>query len=146
GSELALNARLNLADSELDARLTLSSATAAAIAASAPEITIGLKGPLGAPKRSIDVAVFASWLALRAVEQQSKKLDVLEGREKPAAPGAGAAVERSPERTATDGVQADAPAVPGIASSPDAARPRPPIRSVQKPKSSERPHLAPEPA
>ncbi|TMJ31258.1 MAG: hypothetical protein E6G96_07745 [Alphaproteobacteria bacterium] len=146
GSDLAITARLNLADSELDARLILSSATAAATAANAPEITIGLKGPLGAPKRSIDVAAFASWLALRAVEQQSKKLEVLEGREKPAAPGPGAAVERSPERAATDGVQAEVPAVPSIASSPDAASPRPPIRSVQKPKSSERPHPAPEPA
>jgi large subunit ribosomal protein L24 len=40
-----------------------------------------LKGPLDMPRRNIDVGPFASWLALRAVEQQSKKLDVLEGRE-----------------------------------------------------------------
>jgi large subunit ribosomal protein L24 len=47
---------------------------------------IALKGPLDAPKRTIDVAALASWLALRAVEQQSKKLDVLEGREPPPSP------------------------------------------------------------
>ena len=46
-----------------------------------PEITIALRGPVNAPKRTIDAAALANWLALRAVEQQSKKLDALEGRE-----------------------------------------------------------------
>jgi hypothetical protein len=40
-----------------------------------------LKGPINAPKRTIDAAALANWLALRAVEQQAKKLDALEGRE-----------------------------------------------------------------
>jgi large subunit ribosomal protein L24 len=54
-----------------------------------PEITIALKGPINAPKRTIDAAALANWLALRAVEQQSQKLDVLEGREaSPPAPPA----------------------------------------------------------
>jgi large subunit ribosomal protein L24 len=46
-----------------------------------PEITIALRGPVNAPKRTIDAAALANWLALRAVEQQAKKLDALEGRE-----------------------------------------------------------------
>ena len=50
-----------------------------------PEIAVSLRGPVTAPRRTIDVAAFTSWLAVRAIDQQSKKLDVLESRE-PAAP------------------------------------------------------------
>jgi large subunit ribosomal protein L24 len=50
-----------------------------------PEIVMSLRGPVNAARRTIDVTAFTSWLAVRAIEQQSKKLDVLEGRE-PAAP------------------------------------------------------------
>jgi hypothetical protein len=140
GSELALIARINLAENDLDARLALS---AAAGTGTPPELIVMLKGPVSAPKRSVDVAAFASWLALRAVEQQSKKLDVLEGRE-PSVPVTGAAVERPPERSAIDGSHVDGP--PGANAAPtagsEASRPRPPIRSVQKPKPSEPAHPA----
>jgi AsmA family/AsmA-like C-terminal region len=79
--DLAASGSVNLAEAVLDARLTLSGAGGAGAPADArPEIGIALKGPIDAPKRTIDVAALASWLALRAVEQQSKKLDVLEGR------------------------------------------------------------------
>jgi hypothetical protein len=46
---------------------------------------VSLRGPVNAARRATDVTAFTSWLAVRAIEQQSKKLDVLEGRE-PAAP------------------------------------------------------------
>jgi large subunit ribosomal protein L24 len=39
---------------------------------------IGLKGPLASPRRSIDISALAGWLALRAVDQQSKKLEQIE--------------------------------------------------------------------
>ena len=48
-----------------------------------PDVVIALKGPIETPKRTIDVAAFSNWLAVRAVEQQSRKLDVLEGRAPP---------------------------------------------------------------
>jgi large subunit ribosomal protein L24 len=143
GNELALNARVNLAESELDARLVL---TAAATSATSlpPEITVTLKGPLRAPNRSVDVAAFAGWLALRAVEQQSKKLDVLEGRQ-PSAPLPGAAEERPPNRPAINPGQIDgsaAAAAPPVAG-PVAPRPSPQIRNVQKPKPPEPARPAP---
>jgi len=47
-----------------------------------------LRGPVDTPKRTTEVAALASWLALRAVEQQSKKLDVLEERAPPVQPAA----------------------------------------------------------
>ena len=52
---------------------------------------------------------FASWLALRAVEQQSKKLDVLERRELSVSV-TGPADQRQPEQTATQGAPASPPA------------------------------------
>jgi large subunit ribosomal protein L24 len=86
-ADLAVSGNLNLADGALDARLILfGTAGADAPSNTRPEVMIALKGPLDAPKRTIDVAALASWLALRAVEQQSKKLDVLEGREPPPSP------------------------------------------------------------
>jgi large subunit ribosomal protein L24 len=79
--DLAVSGSVNLAEAAIDARLTLfGSGGAGAPAGTRPEIGIALKGPIDTPKRTIDVAALTSWLALRAVEQQSKKLDVLEGR------------------------------------------------------------------
>jgi uncharacterized protein involved in outer membrane biogenesis len=135
GSELALNGRVSLADSDIDARLVLSSAPAAGVVANAPpEIVVALKGPISAPKRSIDVATFASWLALRAVEQQSKKLDVLEGRQQ----SVPAPVDpRPPGQAAIQGAQADRPVVPGVVPVvPEASRQPATVRGVQKPKAA----------
>jgi hypothetical protein len=128
GTELGLIGRVRLAENDIDARLVLSSpAAAGAFANAPPEIVVMLKGPISAPKRSIDVTTFASWLALHAVEQQSKKLDVLEGRD-PSVPATGP-VGRGPH--------ADSPAVPGVAPvGPEASRQRATVRNVQKPKPS----------
>jgi large subunit ribosomal protein L24 len=88
GGELALTGRVDLAETAIDTRLTLSGPElAGAPAAARPEIGIVLKGPIEAPRRTLDVTAFASWLALRAVEQQAKRVDVLEaGGELPATP------------------------------------------------------------
>ena len=37
-----------------------------------------MRGPLLAPKRTIDVSGFVGWLTLRSVEQQSRKLEAIE--------------------------------------------------------------------
>jgi large subunit ribosomal protein L24 len=104
GADLAVSGSVNLADGAIDARLTLlGAAGTGTLANTRPEIAITLKGPSDNPKRNIDVAALATWLALRAVEQQSKKLDLLEGREPaPAlAPPAGeAAIQTAPTQTA----------------------------------------------
>jgi uncharacterized protein involved in outer membrane biogenesis len=133
GAELALNGRVSLADNDIDARLLLSSAAGVSQNAQ-PEIVVTLKGAVNAPKRSIDVTTFASWLALRAVEQQSKKLDVLEGRQSSASVP-GPADQRQPE-TATQGEQAGGSPAAVVPSGPDASRPRATVRNAQKPKPS----------
>jgi len=86
GADLALSGSIDLAEGSIDGRLTLFGAGGAGAPANTrPEVVVGLKGPVDTAKRTVDVATLASWLALRAVEQQSKKLDVLEGREPPVA-------------------------------------------------------------
>jgi hypothetical protein len=81
------NPALGVPDVDLAVRrLTLSAMSRAASPTNIwPEIEVSLRGPVNAAWRATDVTAFTSWLAARAIEQQSKKLDVLEGRE-PAAP------------------------------------------------------------
>jgi large subunit ribosomal protein L24 len=82
GADLAVGGSVDLAEGTLEARLLLFGRGGANSPINArPEITIALRGPISAPRRIIDAAALANWLALRAVEQQSKKLDQLEGRE-----------------------------------------------------------------
>src|SRR5262249_27652955 len=120
-ADLAVNGNVNLAEGVLDARLTL---FGGAPADTRPEIGIVLKGPIDAPKRTIDVAALASWLALRSVEQQSKKLDVLEGP--------------APETSAQP-----APASANMQSDP--AAPKPPSAPKPKPLAPAAEHVQPLP-
>jgi len=119
-ADLAVSGTLNLADAALDARLILfGPAGPDAPSNIRPEVMISLRGPFEAPKRTIDVAALASWLALRAVEQQSKKLDVLEGREpppRPPQPEAAPAAPTSPAGALPEGTTSTA--------SPDTPTPR----------------------
>jgi AsmA family/AsmA-like C-terminal region len=137
-ADLVVNGGVNLIDGALDARLTLLGAGGAGAPANTrPEVLIMLRGPVDTPKRSIDVAALASWLALRAVEQQAKKLDVLEGRE-PAAASARPAIKL--QSVPAPGAVATEPATPGAAqsepaaSAPNPAAPPQPTTSAPKPK------------
>jgi hypothetical protein len=78
GAELGVSGSALLADDTIDAKLTLSAERPDAPAGTRPEVTITLKGATDAPKRAIDVTAFFNWLALRAVDQQSKRIDALE--------------------------------------------------------------------
>jgi large subunit ribosomal protein L24 len=79
--DLAVNGLVNLTDESIDARLTLSTIGPRAPMKTSPEIVVAIKGPIRGPTRTIDVTSFTNWLALRAIEQQSKTLDRLQGRE-----------------------------------------------------------------
>jgi len=121
-ADLTVNGSISLTGAALDGRLILSGMPGpGAPANTRPEIFIALKGPADAPKRSIDAGAFASWLALRAVEQQSKKLDVLEGREAPptpAAPAASGVTQAAPVQTAPARDASAPPAVNAKADDP----------------------------
>ena len=73
---MSASGNLDLVNTTLDARVALTGT--ANVASSRPEIVIQLRGPFAAPKRNVDVASLAGWLALRAVDQQSKTLEAIE--------------------------------------------------------------------
>jgi hypothetical protein len=136
GADLAVaGGGVSLSEGAIEARLVFSGvAGPSAPANTRPEIVIALKGPIDAPKRTIDVAALASWLALRAVEQQSKKLDLLEGREPPAPPAPPAA-DIPTGSAPSQSVPATAPAAPGAArAEPESPPLRPTVRPQLKPK------------
>ncbi|MEW6450639.1 MAG: AsmA family protein [Pseudomonadota bacterium] len=80
GADLAASANVNLTDGALDAQLTLNGSvpTGSTASATKPVIFISLKGALPDAKRTIDTNALANWLALRAVEQQSQKVEQME--------------------------------------------------------------------
>jgi large subunit ribosomal protein L24 len=133
GADLTMVGNLNFAEAEIDTRLVLSGTGGST--GGRPEIGITLRGPIDAPKRTTDVAMLANWLAMRAVEQQARKLDALEGRALPsqATPAKpDAVVEGAQPGTAAGG--SDSPSA--ARSAPEGARPRPPARSKARPSSS----------
>jgi hypothetical protein len=93
GADISASGNFDLINTTLDARVALSGP--AAPPAGRPEIVVSLRGPFAAPKRNIDVAALAGWLALRAVDQQSKKLEAIEQ-------GRGAPRETAPSIPDTD--------------------------------------------
>src|SRR5262249_57739993 len=79
GIDVGVSGSALLADDTIDAKLPLSPPERPdAPAGTRPEVTITLRGGTDAPKRALDVTAFFNWLALRAVDQQSKRIDALE--------------------------------------------------------------------
>lgn len=108
GADLSISAVIDLSQWMLDARLTLSGgADAPSQGAGRPELFVGLKGPLATPKRTLDVAAFSGWLTLRAVERQSKQIEVLESERKETTAGTAptAPVAETPARPGPEAVR-----------------------------------------
>jgi large subunit ribosomal protein L24 len=132
GADLSVSGSLDLVTQALDARLVLTATNAPALAGR-PELTIGLKGPLAAPRRTLDVSALAGWLALRAVEQQSKKLEQIEAeRARPA-----------PQPPVQSVPQSSPVSVVPQAPTPKTAAPLPPPLEI---KPAPRPAVVPRPA
>ena len=106
-----------------------------------PEIALALRGPFDAPKRTLDVAAFTSWLALRAIEEKDKRIDALQsGREVPVPPATPVQPPRAlPHRDAAP--DKAAPAAP----QPKAAPQRPPAAKAAPPPTDIRPPAAARP-
>jgi hypothetical protein len=86
GAEFAPAVSVDLTQSAIDARLVLSGPAGADTATGGhPDISVRLKGPMDAPRRTLEVNTLANWLALRAVDQKAKRVDALEqaARERP---------------------------------------------------------------
>ena len=85
GADLIIAASADLAETSLDVRLTLSGpAIGEGSATTRPEILVLLKGPAGAPKRTVDVSTLSGFLMLRSVERQSRQIDTIEAERREA--------------------------------------------------------------
>jgi uncharacterized protein involved in outer membrane biogenesis len=69
---------------QADIRAELAS-TAAGASTSRPEIQLFVTGPPDALNRTVDVAALSSWLAVRAIDRETRRLDSIERGETPAA-------------------------------------------------------------
>jgi uncharacterized protein involved in outer membrane biogenesis len=79
GAALSLAGALDFNTGAVDARMTLTAPPPAhALIRMRPELAVMLKGPLAAPARSLDVSALTGWLALRAAELQSRRLESIE--------------------------------------------------------------------
>jgi hypothetical protein len=129
GADVSASGNLDLVKSALDARVALTGT--ASVASSRPEIIIQLRGPLSAPKRNVDVASLAGWLALRAVDQQSKTLEAIEQ---------GRGITRDPPQSFPDSeIIPDAPLPDRNITLPRPRVKAPEVTPAQRPAALERP-------
>jgi large subunit ribosomal protein L24 len=110
---------------------------------SQPEIQLFLAGPPGALTRNVDVTSLSSWLAVRVIDRETRRLDAIERGQPPQAEPA------APPSTAALPLPATPPKPPVIAPRPPAAPPipaAPPGPSAANPPAAVSQQLAPLPA
>jgi large subunit ribosomal protein L24 len=83
GANVAMTGSYDLAADALEARFDLTGAPRQnGPIGQRPALSVALKGPREAPRRSEDVSALVSWLTLRSVEQESKRLEAAERQAK----------------------------------------------------------------
>jgi large subunit ribosomal protein L24 len=82
GARVIVSGGYDIAADQTDIRALLTS-TAAGSVASRPEIQIFAVGSPDALDRTVDVAALSSWLAVRAIERETRRLDSIERGEMP---------------------------------------------------------------
>ena len=79
GSQLVIGGAIDLGRAAVDARMTLSEASpASALITMRPELSVNVKGPLAAPRRTLDLSALTSWLTLSAAELQTRQIESIE--------------------------------------------------------------------
>ena len=88
GADLALSGTIDLTSRAVDARLMLSGpAEGGAPGTARPDLLIALQGPAASPRRSVDVSALVSWLMLRSLDRETRRMEAVEaGRHDPAVP------------------------------------------------------------
>jgi hypothetical protein len=139
GARAIISGGYDIPADQTDIRAIIAS-TAVGQAASRPEIQLFAVGSPDALDRTVDVAALSSWLAVRAIDRETRRLDSIERGEPP--PASPASIP--PPATAQPAVEAPA-AVPQDQSPSETVIPgREPHRSQPKPKVSlPRPPAAP---
>lgn len=129
GAAFSLGGSIDLTQQAVDAHLVLSVPKGAESAGeNRPDVSVDLKGPIGAPKRSLNVAPLTRWLALRLVEEKARRVDALEQAAREHAvdgsEGAASPAEREPVTPAAPANPVAPPAPPRF------VRPNPPAAAA----------------
>jgi large subunit ribosomal protein L24 len=140
GARLNLSGGYDIAADQMDVRAALSATAVDTAGIGRPEILVLLFGSPDKPDRSIDVAALSSWLGLRAIDRETRRLDAIERNNpllnppKPQEPAPAPPVAL-PQRPAAapPAPRAEAPPAPA------AAPPLPPPVEVRPPPGSARP-------
>jgi uncharacterized protein involved in outer membrane biogenesis len=122
-ADLSVTGHFNLADRQLDARLTFSASAPTGSSGGRPEVYVTVRGPLGATQRAVDATTLSAWLTLRAVDREARRIDALEASRAPTL----VPTETPPASTGT------APAPPPDAPAPASTTPPPTARPVAPP-------------
>ena len=79
GADVAISGSYDLGADALEARFDLTGAPRPnGPSGQRPALTVALKGPLDAPRRSEDVSALVNWLTLRSVEREAKRVEAAE--------------------------------------------------------------------
>jgi len=78
GANIDLSGSLDAVEETVDLRFTLDGSGAADAHGLRPELVVNVKGPLSSPQRVVDVSALTSWLTLRSVERESRRLEAEE--------------------------------------------------------------------
>ncbi|MDP3076162.1 AsmA-like C-terminal region-containing protein [Bradyrhizobium sp.] len=82
GARAIISGGYDIPADQADIRASLAS-TATGSASSRPEIQLFTAGPPDALDRTVDVAALSSWLAVRAIDRETRRLDAIERGEPP---------------------------------------------------------------
>jgi hypothetical protein len=141
GARVIVSGGYDIPADQADIRATLAS-TVAGQATSRPEIQLFAAGSPDALDRTVDVAALSSWLAVRAIDRETRRLDSIERGEPPPAlpasiPPPAAALPAAPESVPRDQPVSNVP-IPGRAPrrlqlKPPMSAPRPPAAAAPNP-------------
>ena len=126
GARVVVSGGYDIPADQVDIRASLVSTTAGS-ATSRPEIQLFAVGPPDALDRTVDVAALSSWLALRAIDRETRRLDAIERGGPPPSP---AALPPGPPASEVPIPDRDPRRPPP---KPKAAAPRPPAPSAATP-------------
>jgi len=135
GANAIVSGGYDIPDDQADIRTVLAS-TLVGNANSRPEIQLLAVGTPDGLTRSIDIAALSSWLAVRAIDRETRRLDAIERGEPPPPPQpTPAAIPQQPAEPAAEAPNANSPALPPAdvllprraPAKPKIVAPRPPI-------------------
>lgn len=155
GVRAVISGGYDIVADQVDIRANLES-LGAPLAGGRPQLELFTVGPPGRLQRSVDVAALWSWLAMRAIDRETQRLDAIEqGRVPPAAsappPEPAPAPEPAPTPAPAPPAAEPAPEVPLPEGDPRRASPKPkesapkPVPPQQMPTGTTRPTVAPLP-